>query len=217
MQSLKFFKLKPVFIWSYGFVFFVALLFLIEVGQRQSFLWLNSFHIPWLDVFFIYYTNLGDGLFAFLFALILYIYCKQRKLAFDLLISFLLSGLVAQILKFSFPHARPQLYFSPQHLSFFIDDIILSGNHSFPSGHTASAFAVAAVLACYTRVQTWHIVYLMLATGVAYSRIYLSQHFLGDVLVGSLIGVLSGFLSVHFTRNISHQQLTIKRKSTTHP
>ncbi len=55
--------------------------------------------------------------------------------------------------------------------------------------------------------------YLLPAILVAYSRIYLSQHFLSDVLAGSLLGVLVAFIVFYFF-NI---QARIKTKKITGP
>jgi membrane-associated phospholipid phosphatase len=41
----------------------------------------------------------------------------------------------------------------------------------------------------------------VLAAMGAYSRVYLSQHFLSDVCVGSIIGFVTPFLIFYFCRN----------------
>ena len=64
------------------------------------------------------------------------------------------------------------------------------GYTSFPSGHTASAFAVATVLANRHPKQKW--LYYGLATAVGLARIRKFAHFPSDVLVGAGIGVYAG-------------------------
>jgi membrane-associated phospholipid phosphatase len=66
--------------------------------------------------------------------------------------------------------------------------------HSFPSGHTASAFALFIGMAFFTQNKYLKAVCLLLALGVGYSRVYLALHFPEDVLAGSLIGVLCALL-----------------------
>jgi hypothetical protein len=61
---------------------------------------------------------------------------------------------------------------------------------SFPSGHTAAAFAVATVLANRHPKQKW--LYYGLATAVGYARIRKSAHFPSDVIVGAAIGINAG-------------------------
>jgi membrane-associated phospholipid phosphatase len=63
--------------------------------------------------------------------------------------------------------------------------------HSFPSGHTASAFASATVL---QRNFGWKvgIPAYALASYVATSRIQTQRHYLSDVAFGAAVGILAG-------------------------
>jgi undecaprenyl-diphosphatase len=61
-------------------------------------------------------------------------------------------------------------------------------NASFPSSHAANAFALAWALR-----QRWPRLtplFLAFAAAVAFSRVYLDRHYVSDVVVGALIGVL---------------------------
>ena len=63
-------------------------------------------------------------------------------------------------------------------------------SHSFPSGHSASAFAFAVGVG---HVMPWSIPPLtLLAAAVAYSRVHTGVHYPGDVIIGSLSGVILG-------------------------
>jgi hypothetical protein len=57
---------------------------------------------------------------------------------------------------------------------------------TFPSGHSALAFATAiALVACLGRGRFW---FFGLAGGVAASRVLMGEHFLSDVIAGSFVG-----------------------------
>jgi undecaprenyl-diphosphatase len=57
---------------------------------------------------------------------------------------------------------------------------------AFPSGHAALAFAVAVVLGtAFPQARWW---FLLLASGVAASRVLMGEHFLSDVIAGAGVG-----------------------------
>lgn len=61
---------------------------------------------------------------------------------------------------------------------------------SFPSGHSASAFAFATAV---SRDNPWLAIAIQfLAGGVAYSRVHTGVHYPGDTIAGALIGVGAG-------------------------
>jgi membrane-associated phospholipid phosphatase len=99
-----------------------------------------------------------------------------------------LAGGVVEGMKFGLGRERPSLNtsaldFDPGHL-----------DTSFPSGHTALAFAMAASLSDDIH-RTWATVGLYgLATGVAASRVYQQQHWVSDVLGGAALGITSAKL-----------------------
>jgi len=119
-----------------------------------------------------------------------------------LLLSFIISGLAAQILKNIFNSPRPKVFFEAGQYLHFIDGVSLSNYSSFPSGHTATAFALATVLVCFINNKKAHFGILIIAALVGYFRIYLGQHFLLDVFIGAILGTISGLLSVRIVMNL---------------
>ncbi|HXB45791.1 MAG TPA: phosphatase PAP2 family protein [Puia sp.] len=173
-----------------GYLLFllICILLLSFYSKTDGFIDLNPYHTKSLDWFFIVYTNLGDGLFSI--AIFFVLLRLRRPLAgWEIVFAFLLSGLVVQIVKNFFPMPRPKTLLGDAYYRYFIDGVTLVGNASFPSGHTATAFGTAALLSIFSKNKKYSLLYLFAASLVAYSRIYLGQHFLQDVLAGALIGV----------------------------
>jgi membrane-associated phospholipid phosphatase len=177
----------------YLFFFTIGLIFLLSVGKATSFIELNPYHRSALDTFFMWVTFLGDGLFAGIICLI-FLVLRRWSRALQLITTFIASALVAQIMKNLFSMPRPKQFFPAGQYSYFIDGVTHIGFASFPSGHSTSVFALATLLAIFDTNKTGNILYLLAAIAVGYSRIYLGQHFLGDVLVGSAIGMLTAVL-----------------------
>ena len=63
--------------------------------------------------------------------------------------------------------------------------------HSFPSGHTGTAFAFFGVPLFAHRQRGWWA--LLAAAAIAWSRVYLNVHHLSDVTTGALIGLITAF------------------------
>jgi membrane-associated phospholipid phosphatase len=174
--------------------------------KSTSFIAANEYHTEWMDSLFSVVTNLGDGLFALLLCICFFIF-KRRGIALRLLITFILSGVVVQIVKHAVSAPRPKSYFAPEVYSHFIIGITNSGLNSFPSGHSATAFAVASILAMNIPCKKWCSIFFTLAIAVVYSRVYLGQHFIEDALMGIIIGVASSL----FTESLCRRQYKIRQ------
>lgn len=65
--------------------------------------------------------------------------------------------------------------------------------YGFMSSHAANAFGAAMIGSKIIRRRAFTIFLFALAFVVAYSRIYLGVHFLGDVVCGALVGIIVGY------------------------
>ncbi len=194
-------------------IFFLCCLFffipvgitLNQISKADSFLYLAKVHTQILDYFFSVYTFLGNGIFVISLCVILFL-LKQRQLALCLLVGYIFTGLIAQLGKNLIYAPRPKVFFQSSgfanYMKYFTHSN--SGASSFPSGHTASAFSVATILAFTSMKRFWGAILFTGAFLVGYSRIYLGHHFPIDVLVGALIGVIFGAFSYQIVYNKSN-------------
>lgn len=96
-----------------------------------------------------------------------------------------LAGLAVTVLKLTTERERPPVADPGLDALGSVPD-----STSFPSGHSATAFAAAiAVGMAYPRLRA---PLLALAAVVAVSRVYLGMHYWSDVVAGSLLGVAVG-------------------------
>ncbi|HVZ25073.1 MAG TPA: phosphatase PAP2 family protein [Sediminibacterium sp.] len=89
----------------------------------------------------------------------------------------------------------------------------LSDSYSFPSGHAATAFASAELLRMeYKDASPWiGISGYAVAFATGYLRMYNNKHWLGDVVAGAGIGILSARIATQFYPLVN--RLVFKRKN----
>jgi len=156
--------------------------------REQIYFFINRLHTSCGDFIFPLFTDLGDGWTVIIFALIVSLFSLRRS--FLILTGYGLTALVAQALKFMFDMPRPYLYFQNMHNKmYFVKGIDMLSYHSFPSGHTVTAFSACLTMAYLFRNKYLDLLMLVLACCIGYSRMYLSQHFFEDVTAGSAVGV----------------------------
>src|SRR5215813_9473500 len=106
----------------------------------------------------------------------------------SLFLSIAASGIVVDVLKVFFGRTRPKLLFHSDVYSFTW--LSWRSDHwSFPSGHSATI--VALVTALWFLWPQHLLFYILVATIVCMSRVVVGAHYLGDILAGSLIAVLT--------------------------
>lgn len=78
--------------------------------------------------------------------------------------------------------------------------ISIPRDYSFPSGHTLSSFIAATIIMHHDKRMG--IAAYVLASMIAFSRLYLYVHFPSDVFAGVLIGIIIGIVSNVISNNI---------------
>jgi membrane-associated phospholipid phosphatase len=183
----------------YSLVFCIALTIIFCTDKLQLHLFFNGLIGSPLDSFFKYVTFIGDGVFVISFVLIVLLFNMQK--AITILLCYLASAGVTQGIKYGlFGDAdRPQLTFEKNHTPLkFVDGVDLYIHHSFPSGHATAAFSLFFCLSFFSKNNMVKMACFLAALTVAFSRVYLSQHFFEDITVGSFFGVLFSWLMCAF-------------------
>jgi len=197
----------------FGFFLFVILCcyILFFYSKADGFYLLNPYHSHFTNFIFIYLTYVGDGFFCVVIGVLLLLF-RKYFLGLMILSSYAVSGIIAQVLKYYIPEARPAVFLKDTSYKYFIENVTLHNFHAFPSGHTASAFAMAAVLSFALKNKKYSMLFLAAAIIVGYSRIYLAQHFIDDVLAGALIGIASAIFCWILFYKLFSKKFTSKKK-----
>ena len=188
---------------NFGIAFILAILMaigtgilILALGKNGTFQLVNSNHNEIADQFFKYFTHYGDGLMWA--PLGIYCYFYRRKYFIAVVAGVLISTIIAQFLKrVVYPdELRPISYLSDIFPVHVVDGVAMRKVHSFPSGHTTTAFAMALIMAYIINKKIWSVILPALALLAGYSRVYLGQHFPTDIFAGMCIGVVSAILSL---------------------
>ncbi len=197
MKTLnKTYLLSSSYILLYFLFAFSFSLFCLFIPKPEGFLFINRFHCRFSDNFFTLITWLGNGLFV-IASVVLLILWKKPAWSLQITVSFIVSGLATQILKHLLHSPRPKIFFPSQAIH-SLSGVTRTGYTSFPSGHTATIFALTTLLSFYFPGKRWGLFFFLVAALTGFSRIYLSDHFPIDVLGGSFLGVVISMITYQF-------------------
>ncbi len=176
----------------FAVIFIIAMGFLLMYNKIEAHIMLNAYHTPLLDTFFKYFTHIG-GWIPFIVAGIILSF--QWRFTAVILLAQLIATLITTPLKHIIRAPRPSVVLSELGIYFpHVEGVDLHTTLSFPSGHTSAAFAFCIVLAIFCPKIWQKTLFIILAIMGGYSRIYLSQHFIEDVIAGAIIGLISAYI-----------------------
>ena len=179
----------------YALLFCAALIIIFSTDKLPLHIFFNRLVGSPFDSFFKYVTFIGDGVFIISLVLLLLLYNMQK--AITILLCYLASAGVTQGIKYGFfgDADRPILIFEQQHMPLnVVEGVDLNIHNSFPSGHATAAFSLFFCLSFFSKNNTVKVICFLSAILVAFSRVYLSQHFFEDITAGSLFGILFSWL-----------------------
>ncbi|MBI3620149.1 phosphatase PAP2 family protein [Candidatus Roizmanbacteria bacterium] len=116
---------------------------------------------------------------------------RDKRFLFYFLAGFVVTGIMVNVLlKGFFQRPRPIAAKTSRSVVYSCPN-----DYSFPSGHAATAFASAVILAYFDRKRA--LLYFFVAILISYSRIFLRCHYFLDVAAGAIIGSLISMLILH--------------------
>ena len=134
-------------------------------------------------------TLLGDaGIFWIALAVVLMLIPKTRRIGISMGAALLIGLVVCNLtLKPLMARIRPYDY-QLTHFGKTVSLLVATPHdYSFPSGHTLASFEGAVVLFLYNK--KWSVPALILASLIAFSRLYLYVHYPTDVLASLVLAV----------------------------
>jgi undecaprenyl-diphosphatase len=177
--------------------------------DKKLLLFFNSLHTPWLDPIAYVLTQTVTWIPLYIF--LLYLMIKEYKkdtwiFLVGVIITIVLADqITASVMKPYFARLRPSQEPSLEGLVHLVKnfhgDIYKGGMFGFASSHAANTFGTATFFFLLFRsTKKWIGLLFLWAFVMTYTRIYLGVHYPGDILVGGMVGVLSGIIGLYTSR-----------------
>ena len=148
-------------------------------------------------------TQLGDALIFLSFLTLLIIYAP--KFWESLISASIVSAILSKFLKVLFSVPRPAAILDNE--TFIIIGKKLVGHSSLPSGHSITTFTIITVLmyAFMPKKISSKVAWVILLIGLGFiiisTRVGVGAHFPLDVIIGGIIGYISGLIGIFISKN----------------
>lgn len=194
--------------------------------QTEPIIYLQSLGNQWFTHFMIQITNMGTAQFL-VPIIVVVIFGVDFKKGFLLFQLFLWTNMVTETLKILVGFPRPDfvdirvinLEFGIKNISPFSENGMKSSfafpdkqilkafrlqeacELGFPSGHVSLTTALWEEIATFFNNQLIRMLTPFVIVLMAFSRVYLGRHFIGDVLGGVIVGLISLVVFAHFLKS----------------
>lgn len=183
----------------------------LELLDRKLFLMINGLHSPLFDSLMFYIS----AMWIFTPLLIYWLYLVYNKcglkqtltlLCFFILL-IVLTDQTANRIKHGIKRYRPTHNTEIQSQVHTVNEY-KGGLYGFISGHATNSFGVAIFLFLLFNKKSmlFRSSFFLWAAITAYSRIYLGVHYPSDIFVGTMVGLLWGFLMHQLVKYIFKKQ-----------
>lgn len=160
-----------------------------------------------VDKLFIYISYLGEAYLFIVVAVIIY-WLFNKKWAYQFITAFLASTVVVSVMKVLIKRPRPyQASSEVKSIGTPAHEAYGEQSYAFPSGHSQAASAITTGVLKKSRNSFIWILLISNIILVPFSRLYLGQHYLTDVIAGILIGFLSVTVIYYLFEKIEKEEL----------
>jgi len=164
--------------------------------DRDTFVYLNGLGIENYDLFWSTVTNISTWIPLFILFMILFYLKFPKREALNKF--FMIVGLaifitlITYVTKISVARLRPN---NTEEINTLIRILKSPTDYSFFSGHASSSFSITMLVFLFLRKKVkWAFLFFIWPILFAMSRIYVGVHFPIDILVGMVVGLLSGWM-----------------------
>lgn len=164
--------------------------------DRDTFVYLNGLGVEKYDAFWSMVTHIATWIPLFiLFLALLFLKFPKKEAWYKLLTVFglvLFITAITHVTKISVARLRPN---NTEEINTIIRILKSPTDYSFFSGHASSSFSITMLVFLFLRKKAkWAIFFFIWPLLFSASRIYVGVHFPLDIIVGAIVGILSGML-----------------------
>ena len=174
----------------------------LEGLDQHISLWMNGINAPWSDAFWAFMSliKVWYPMYALVAALLIWRLGWKRGLICIACaaVGLFLDERICNLIKETVERVRPCN--DSGMIAAGIHILEHGGGWSCPSGHACNSFGFAITTALCLKMDrrlnwTWYSIFILTwAALVGISRVMVARHFLGDVLIGTAIGLTVGYL-----------------------
>ncbi len=200
-----------------------TILHLVNDWDTGMFLWINGWHTDYMDNFMEFYTH--KFIWLPLYLSLVYVVFRnfqwKATLVWLLVVILLLvinDQLCASVLRHEVARMRPSNLDNPISSFVHVVDGYRGGRYGFPSAHAANSCGLAFYVMYVFRRTLLSITMLLWAMMMCYTRIYLGVHYVGDLFVGMMLGLVNAtIIYCLFKRFMPHVVESFRPKDDTAP